>query len=209
MNKFLRTFLIFGTIMCSGALIAFTLSQLSSYSSLPKLAMMICVSIASLVMIRNDKLALPWTFRINDKKILLIGSMLLLAFVTVNCIQKFVFHMDFEYPKEQYLFLLFYFIITSSSEELLYRGYIQNFIDKSTGMVQGISKGNIFSSILMTCTHLGFFTVMDMGSAIIALILVFVYSIGVGVIFTKSGSILLAIILHILMNWVHLSIQIA
>lgn len=209
MNKFLRTFLIFGTIMCSGALIAFTLSQLSSYNSLPKLAMMICVSIASLVMIRKDKLALPWTFRINDRNILLIGCMLLLAFVTVNCIQKFVFHMDFEYPKEQYLFLLFYFIITSSSEELLYRGYIQNYIDKGTGIAHGISQGNVFSSILMTCTHLGFFTVMDMGSAIIALILVFVYSIGVGIIFTKSRSILLAIILHILMNWMHLSIQIA
>lgn len=98
--------------------------------------------------------------------------------------------------------------IGSINEEVIYRGFIQTFINKYTSNKNlSISKGNIFATILMTLTHLGFFTIMQPLFAFSSIILVTVFSLSVGYLRDKQQSILLPILVHILINYLHLLIQ--
>lgn len=211
MSKIQKASIYFLLIMGTAMLVHILCSRLVSnenLSKLPKVAMMLWVMLASFWASKREGVSLS-SVKLNwDRSVWFIAFSLMMAFATVNIIQKYVFDMDFGYDQSKYLFFLGYFAITSSSEEILYRGFLQNYIDMDALYTNAITKGNIYSSILMTLTHLGFFGVMDLGSAILAVLLVFVYSIGVGVIFHKTKSLLLACILHILMNWIHLSIQV-
>jgi len=101
------------------------------------------------------------------------------------------------------------YIISSTSEEIIYRGFIQSFINANNASSSSkISKGNLFATTLFFLTHLGFFTVMDTLFAITSLINVLVYSLIVGYLFDKTKNILVPIILHIMINMLHIIIQI-
>ena len=67
-----------------------------------------------------------------------------------------------------------------------------------------ISQGNLFTSTLMLISHFGFFTVMDLAFAISGLVLVFIFSLAVGYIRDRGGSIWLLIIIHTIANGIHL-----
>jgi membrane protease YdiL (CAAX protease family) len=97
------------------------------------------------------------------------------------------------------------FVINSFYEEFAYRGFIQSYVnqDEKTKPLT-ISKGNLFASSLMLISHFGFFTVMDNVFAISGLILVLIFSLSVGYIRDNGGSIWFVIILHTIINFIHL-----
>jgi len=98
--------------------------------------------------------------------------------------------------------------IGSIAEEFLYRGFIQTYInEKSVQKNKKISNGNLFASCLMTLAHLGFFTIMSTMFALTSLLLVFVFSLSVGYLRDKSNGIILPIITHLLINYLHFFIQ--
>lgn len=101
------------------------------------------------------------------------------------------------------------YIISSTSEEVIYRGFIQKYINENTiTNASKISKGNLFSSLIFFLSHLGFFTVMDTAFAITSLINVIVYSLISGYLFDRTKNILVPIFVHILINMLHVLIQV-
>ncbi len=101
------------------------------------------------------------------------------------------------------------YVISSISEEVIYRGFIQTFINRNTiPNSSKISKGNIFATVLFFIAHLGFFTVMDPIFAITSLINVVLFSLTVGYLRDRTKSILLPILVHILINLLHVFIQV-
>jgi len=110
---------------------------------------------------------------------------------------------------QQPLYLtLFAFALSSLGEEIVYRGFIQTYINDNIGTGRyEISRGNRYASLLMVISHVGFFAVMDIFSAITALLLVGLFSFVAGFIRDRTGSILIPVILHILVNYVHVFTQ--
>lgn len=101
------------------------------------------------------------------------------------------------------------FFISSTSEEIIYRGFIQSFINSNTKSNSSvISKGNLFASALFFTTHLGFFTVMNPVFAVSSLVNVIIYSLIAGYIFDKTKNIFVLIVLHISINMLHVFIQV-
>lgn len=101
------------------------------------------------------------------------------------------------------------FIITSTAEEIIYRGFIQPYINANiVPNLSVISKGNLFASVLFFITHLGFFTVMTPVFAITSLVNVMIYSLIAGYLFDKTKNILLLSIIHISINMLHVFIQV-
>jgi len=101
------------------------------------------------------------------------------------------------------------FIINSFYEEFAYRGFIQNYVNQYQSKHSYlISKGNLFASTLMTLSHIGFFKVMDTTFAITGLSLVLIYSLAMGYIRDKGGSIWFLIIVHTIINFIHLLVNI-
>ncbi len=98
--------------------------------------------------------------------------------------------------------------INSIAEELIYRGFIQTYIDE--GQTENkfmVSNGNIFATILMTLTHIGFFLIMTPIFATTSLILVILFSLTAGHLREKTNGLLIPIILHLTVNYLHLFIQ--
>ena len=97
------------------------------------------------------------------------------------------------------------FIINSFFEEITYRGFLQGYINQKVSFKQmPVSQGNWYASALMLLTHLGFFFVMDVLFATTGLLLVLIYSLVAGYIRDKGGSIWFLIMMHTLVNMVHL-----
>lgn len=101
------------------------------------------------------------------------------------------------------------YIISSTSEEIIYRGFIQTFINENrVTNTSKISKGNIFATLLFFLTHLGFFTIMPPLFAITSLCNVIVFSLIAGYLYDKTKNILIPVLLHILLNMIHIIIQV-
>jgi membrane protease YdiL (CAAX protease family) len=96
------------------------------------------------------------------------------------------------------------FIVNSFYEEFAYRGFIQNYVNQNTQVIKSpISIGNLLASGLMTITHFGFFWVMDTVFATTGVALVLIFSLTAGFIRDKGASIWLLIIIHTIMNGIH------
>lgn len=101
------------------------------------------------------------------------------------------------------------YIINSFFEEFAYRGFLQGYVNQNTENIKmPISQGNLFASILMVITHLGFFLVMDTVFAITGVILVFVYSLTAGYLRDNGTSLWALIAIHTFINFIHLFINI-
>jgi len=101
------------------------------------------------------------------------------------------------------------YIISSTSEEIIFRGFIQSFINENTVVNSSIiSKGNLFATTLFFMIHLGFFMVMDTLFSITSLINVIVFSLIAGYLFDRTKNIFVPILIHILMNMLHIFIQV-
>lgn len=98
--------------------------------------------------------------------------------------------------------------ISSVGEEFMYRGYLQPKINQTASKQSGIlSKGNSIASLIMLITHFGFFTIMPIFQAIPALLLVLTFSLSVGYLRDKHNTLLLPILFHLLINYLHLLIH--
>lgn len=96
------------------------------------------------------------------------------------------------------------FVVNSFYEEFAYRGFIQSYVNERLPQQNKfISKGNLFASFLMFTTHVGFFAVMSPLFATTGLILVVLFSLGMGYIRDRGGSLWLVILLHTLVNAIH------
>lgn len=114
-----------------------------------------------------------------------------------------------KYSDNIIFYLLIYFPLRAIGEEILYRGFIQNYIDsKIDKYILGLSVGNITSSILMTIAHLGFLFIMPFYNAIFSILLISLTSLILGIIYTKSNkNIIVCILIHILLNFIHVFIH--
>lgn len=98
--------------------------------------------------------------------------------------------------------------VNSIAEEFIYRGFIQTYINEGqTASKFKISNGNIFATVLMTLTHIGFFMIMTPVFATTSLILVVLFSITAGHVREKTNGLLVPIIFHLAVNYLHLFIQ--
>lgn len=101
--------------------------------------------------------------------------------------------------------VLWGFLVNSFFEEFAYRGFIQGYVNQNTQDITiPISQGNVLASSLMLLSHFGFFFVMDTVFAITGLILVLIFSLTLGYIRDKGGSIWLLIGIHTWMNCIHI-----
>lgn len=98
--------------------------------------------------------------------------------------------------------------VNSIAEEFMYRGFIQSYINE--GQAESrlmISKGNIYSTVLMTLTHIGFYMIMAPIFATTSLILVVLFSLTAGHLREKTDGLLIPILLHLAVNYLHFFIQ--
>lgn len=136
--------------------------------------------------------------------------LLLLLFATNNYFQA-------KYAEDQYFseavkngtaLYLITIVVSSVSEEIIYRGFLQNSINQHFSQnLNTISKGNLLASFFFFVTHLGFFTVMDPMFAVTSLLNVLVFSLVAGHLYDRTGNLLVPVGLHILINVLHTVIQ--
>jgi len=144
----------------------------------------------------------------NVKKVLFLTFFLIIIFAINN---YFIINYDTIVPwKTKYLEnpilpILISYVLSSTSEEITYRGFIQNYINDKIGTKKNriISKGNWVATSIMTLMHFGFFAYFDLTFAITSIILVFIFSLVSGYIMDKTKNITIPIIIHILVNFTH------
>ena len=172
------------------------------------------------------KLALGFAFYIytikfikNRKKLFKITQIrkneiwLFLFLATLFIINNYfisVYSSKTEYMKTRVIgIVILNYILNSFFEEFAYRGFIQSYVNQNSEKIRKpISQGNLFASILMIFPHLGFLTIMDTLFAITSLILVIIFSLILGYLKDNGMSIWKLIIIHTLINFIHLIINI-
>lgn len=144
-------------------------------------------------------------FKIKRLHVLLSIILALLFIVNNYFMVHYSVNRDYISQAPLYIILSGLFL-NSTFEELAYRGYIQSSINKlyPDDNVGLISPGNVTASILMGATHWGFFGVMDLTFAITSFVLVLIFSVLMGIMRDKGASFLYLIMIHILVNTIHL-----
>ena len=101
--------------------------------------------------------------------------------------------------------ILLHYILSSTSEEIIYRGFIQNYINNNLVKKEDtlITKGNWIATSIMAFIHLGFFAYFNLFFAITSFILVILFSLISGYIMDKTKNIFIPITIHILVNFIH------
>jgi len=98
--------------------------------------------------------------------------------------------------------------MTSIAEEILYRGFIQSYTNQSLSPnTKTLSQGNLYAAFFFFLGHIGFYGIMDPIFATTGLLLVTIFSLSVGYIRDKTGSLIWPIIIHILCNYIHLALH--
>ena len=208
MRKYLTILFWFFKLLLLSMVIYLIFFKLSDNRRLAKIVAMLFIGGYSFFKIGiDDQIEKIIRGRINNKLITLIVIVFGL-FIINNVFQVQFLGMDFGYDVSIMPIYYLYFLITSTAEEILYRGYLQRKIDSINLDNSLISKGVIYSSILMILTHLGFFYTMPLPSAISSVSVVSIFSIFMGVIMKKTNNLLIPIIIHILVNWIHLTLAI-
>lgn len=101
------------------------------------------------------------------------------------------------------------YIISSTAEEVIYRGFVQQYMNEHTPSNNSkVSKGNLVATALFFVSHAGFFMVMPTVFAITSLVNVLVFSLIAGYLFDRTKNILVPIAIHILINMIHVFIQV-
>jgi membrane protease YdiL (CAAX protease family) len=98
--------------------------------------------------------------------------------------------------------------VSSTAEEIMYRGFIQSYTNQPLPRkTRAFSQGNLYATFFMFLAHIGFYATMDPIFATTSLLLVVVFSLSVGYIRDKTGSLIWPIIIHILCNYIHLALH--
>ena len=144
----------------------------------------------------------------NIREVFILALLLLFLFALNN---YFIINYDetttwkIKYKEVSIYLILLRYIISSTSEEIIYRGFIQNYINDKIGTKKNriISKGNWIATAIMTLMHFGFLAYFDLFFAITSILLVFIFSLVSGYIMDKTKNITIPIIIHILVNFTH------
>lgn len=173
--------------------------------------------ILSILFIKKHTLPIRVSLKLNTdskskRNLIKYTSLFAVIFLVVNSLQIFLSDSSdirYDYLEQIGFFILICFPIKALGEEVLYRGLIQNYIDKYIKpSTKNISPGNIITAVLMTIAHLGFFYIMPLPNAILAFILVFVVSLFFGYISKITNrNILYCTIIHIFLNYIHVAVQ--
>lgn len=211
MKIYIKIFIIFIVVFIAGILFRIGLQSFVSEPYLNIfLNVFLLISFTVIIFLSKDKWRLFEPMKIKPYYLGLF-FILILLFAINNYFQ--VLYSENQYYSETIksalgIYIIKY-IISSTSEEIIYRGFIQSFVNKNTlPNSSKISKGNLFATTLFFLSHLGFFTVMDTVFAITSLINVLVYSLISGYLFDKTKNILVPVIIHIIINMLHIFIQI-
>lgn len=98
--------------------------------------------------------------------------------------------------------------ISSIAEEIIYRGFIQSYTNQAAASNQSLlSQGNLYATFFMFLGHVGFYTVMDPFFATTGILLVIIFSLSVGYIRDKTGSLIGPVVIHILCNYIHIALH--
>lgn len=173
--------------------------------------------ILSIFFIKKHKLSIRVSLKLNiDSKskrdLIKYTSLFAVIFLVLNSLQIFLSDSSdirYDYLEQIGFFILICFPIKALGEEVLYRGLIQNYIDKYIRpSSKSISPGNIITAVLMTIAHLGFFYIMPLPNAILAFVQVFVVSLFFGYISKITNrNILYCTVIHIFLNYIHVAVQ--
>ncbi|MDM1506236.1 CPBP family intramembrane metalloprotease [Myroides odoratimimus] len=173
--------------------------------------------ILSILFIKKHTLPIRVSLKLNidsksKKNLIKYTSLFAVIFLVVNSLQIFLSDssdIHHEYLDQIWFFILICFPIKALGEEVLYRGLIQNYIDKYIKpSTKSISPGNIITAVLMTIAHLGFFYIMPLPNAILAFVQVFVVSLFFGYISKITNrNILYCTVIHIFLNYIHVAVQ--
>lgn len=104
--------------------------------------------------------------------------------------------------------------ISSTYEELMYRGFIQAYIDQHTDSTPPVASlpfttGNYWATGVFFVRHLGFFVVFDPLFAGTGLVLVLIFSFAAGWLLSTTRNLWVCVLFHILCNWIHIGIHAA
>ena len=152
----------------------------------------------------QDKTTLLRFSKLTKDKLILTSIIILLFGINNYFLSRY--SSNFDFVRDGGIFLVIIgFIVNSFYEEFAYRGFIQSYVNQNQSKPSmPLSQGNLFASTLMTVSHLGFFKVMDMTFAVTGILLVLVFSLTMGYIRDKGGSIWFLIIVHTIVNFIHL-----
>lgn len=92
-------------------------------------------------------------------------------------------------------------LITATSEEIAFRGYILSRLWKSMGSEL---MANIVTSVLWVAIHIPvtvFVLKLNFSAAFVYLMLTFVYSLGAGFVYARTKNVFSSIFLHVLWEW--------
>lgn len=165
----------------------------------------------AIIITGKGKWKLLYVHNLNRKEILL--SVGVMGLFLINNLLMVKYGNKISYPSlgtAAFYLTIVQFLIGSVGEEVIYRGFIQTYINnRALSKLLPISEGNIFAGTLMTLTHLGFFMIMPTAFAVSSVLLVFIFSLSAGYLKDETGGIIAPVLLHLLCNAVHLLIHIA
>ena len=205
-KKYIIPVIVFSITIGLGALLHFVIRG-HLEATITKILHRLFLAILSLVIILlliEDKRTL---FRVNKySNSIWLPIVVILGLFMVNNYFHAAYSQKSDFIEPTSLVIVLVSIVANSlSEEFMYRGVIQGYIDQSVLLKKKpISQGNMFASILMLLTHLGFWGVMDTVFAITGLALVLGYSLVAGYIRSKGVSIWWLVVLHTIVNLIHL-----
>ncbi len=171
------------------------------------------IIVASYYFIARNDIQINRSLRVFKfyKRIFYYVYFLAILFFVVNCYQ--VSSIDYDdisknYIENSYLFLGIYFPLVSIAEELIYRGFLQTYLDtKLFRTYWGLSIGNLVASVVMTIAHFCYFFIFPIYNSYLALLVVFITSIIMGIIYTKTDqNLLVCTLVHLLLSYVHFSV---
>lgn len=178
-----------------------------------KLWSLTSIIIATYYFIAKNNIQINRSLRIYKfyKRVFYYIYFLAILFFVVNCYQ--VSSIDYEkisenYIKNSFLFLGIYFPLVSIAEELIYRGFLLNYLDtKFYKTYWGLSIGNLIASAVMTLAHFCYFFIFPIYNSYLALLVVFGTSLIMGIIYTKTDqNLLVCTLVHLLLSYVHFSV---
>lgn len=150
-------------------------------------------------------------WRKTSKKQLVLILFLCVLFIISNYISSTYSNQAnyLNYIQENFKSFVVIISMASVGEEIIYRGFLQNYVNQFFRDNPTISKGNIFASVLFWVTHVGFFTIMEPWLAVLSLLVVAISSLILGYLKDKSKGILLPIIVHLMCNYIHITMKIS
>jgi membrane protease YdiL (CAAX protease family) len=211
-KPYLIPFIYFSVIFSIGAILNI-ISKIYLEKPFPELIFKSFTLISFLILIllyKNQKWKIFKLRKISKKQLLIILFLFSLFFISNYISSVFSNQENYVgYIKENFNSFVLIITIASIGEEIIYRGFLQNYVNQFFNDFRVISRGNIFASTLFWITHLGFFTIMEPLFAAMSLFLVAVSSLTLGYLKDKSNGIILPIIVHLICNYIHTFMKIS